>query len=72
MPRLRAWLGLMKFSQNLAMMLREVAYHPRIANYLAEVTNRHNKIEMVGAVGLLGDPKLTLQIDGFEGLCLHV
>ena len=33
-------------------MLREITYHPRIAEQLAEVAIGQHKIEMVGAIGL--------------------
>ena len=37
------------------MMLREVAHHPRIAEQFAEIAIGQHKVEMVGAVGFLGD-----------------
>jgi hypothetical protein len=54
---------LLKFSQNVVVMLREVANDPRIGEQLTKIAIGEHKIEMIGALGLLGDSELPLEVD---------
>ncbi|WP_119419664.1 hypothetical protein [Desertibaculum subflavum] len=62
----------MELAQDLLLVLGEVPEDTRIAEKLREVALGQYQIEMVGAVGLLGDGNAAVSASGiFKGMTSH-
>ena len=55
----------LEFSENVVVMLHEIAKYSRVTKQFPDVPIRQNEIEVVGAIGFLGDPEFALQADQF-------
>jgi len=67
--RRRLHLGkFLKLGQYLALMLREITHHPRIAEQRTKIAIDQHKIEMIGPIMLFGDPEFTFEV---HGLAFH-